>query len=109
MEAKQNMDAETLNRLQDLVVHNPELERLEGLLDRFNVFEALGAVRQEVRHSEFLAFLLNPRQNHGLGDQFVKRLLQESISQADYIQPITPIDLDVWDLDDIDESDVYGS
>lgn len=102
MEAKQNLDAETLNRLQDLVVHNPELERLEGLLDRFNVFEALGAVRQEVRHSEFLAFLLNPRQNHGLGDQFVKRLLQESISQADYFQPITPIDLDVWDLDDIE-------
>ncbi len=102
MEAKQNMDAETLNRLQDLVVHNPELERLEGLLDRFNVFEALGAVRQEVRHSEFLAFLLNPRQNHGLGDLFVKRLLQESISQADYVQPITPVDLDVWDLDDIE-------
>jgi hypothetical protein len=75
---------------------------LESLLDRFNIFEALGAVRQEVRHSDFLAFLLNPRQNHGLGDLFVKRLLQEAIQHTDFSQPITPIDLDLWDLDDIE-------
>ncbi len=102
MESTSNIDAETINKLQSLVVHNPELERLESLLDRFNIFEALGAVRQEVRHSDFLAFLLNPRQNHGLGDLFVKRLLQEAIAQADFSQPVTPIDLDIWDLDDIE-------
>jgi hypothetical protein len=102
MESSSNIDAETINRLQDLVVHNPDLERLESILDRFNIFEALGAVHQEVRHSDFLSFLLNPRQNHGLGDLFVKRLLQEAIAQADFSQPITPIDLDIWDLDDID-------
>jgi hypothetical protein len=102
MESTSNIDADIKNRLQDLVVHNPELERLESLLDRFNIFEALGAVHQEVRHSDFLAFLLNPRQNHGLGDLFVKRLLQEAIAQADFSQPVTPIDLDIWDLDDIE-------
>lgn len=91
-----------LSDLQKLVVQNPELEKLEGLLDRFNIFESLGAVRQEVRHSDFLSFLLNPRQNHGLGDLFVKRLLQQAIARADFPQPITPIDLDLWDLDDIE-------
>ena len=97
-----NNDSEIKSRLQDLVVHNPELERLESILDRFNIFEALGAIRQEIRHSDFLAFLLNPRQNHGLGDLFVKRLLQEALAQANSIQPVTPIDLDIWVMDDIE-------
>ena len=29
--------------LEDLIVDNPDLERLEGLLDQFNIFEAMGA------------------------------------------------------------------
>jgi hypothetical protein len=85
--------------LESLVVDNPELERLETLLGQFNVFEAIGAVRHELRHSDFLAFLLDPRQNHGLGDEFARRLLQRVlISSGDHPLPITPIDLDVWDL-----------
>lgn len=63
--------------LEAFVVDNPELERLEALLAQFNIFEAIGAVRQELRHSDFLAFLLNPQENHGLGDAFIKRLLQK--------------------------------
>lgn len=102
MEINTDSVMEEYNLLQALVVRNPDLERLESMLDRFNIFEALGAVRQEVRHSDFLAFLLDPRQNHGLGDLFVKRLLQESIAQADFAAPITPIDLDIWDMDEID-------
>ncbi|MBI3980347.1 MAG: hypothetical protein HY331_19405 [Chloroflexi bacterium] len=47
--------------LEVLVVDNPDLERLEALLDQFNISEAVGALRQELRHSDFLAFLLNPR------------------------------------------------
>jgi len=30
---------------------------------------------QEIRHSHFLAFLMNPRESHQLGDAFVKRFL----------------------------------
>lgn len=94
--------SEELNLLQELIVNNPDLEKLEGLLDRFNLFEALGIVRQEIRHSDFLAFLLDPRQNHGLDDLFLKRLLQETIAQAETNLPITPIHLDIWDLDDVE-------
>jgi hypothetical protein len=45
-------DIENLNRksLEALVVDNPDLERLEQLLGQFNVFEAIGAVRHELRH-----------------------------------------------------------
>ena len=88
--------------LEDLVVDNPALERLEALLDQFNIFEAIGAVWQELRHSDFLAFLLDPQQNHGLGDAFLKRLLQKVlVSARDVEMPITPIDLDVWSFDEI--------
>jgi hypothetical protein len=35
--------------LETLVVDNPELERLEVLLDQFNIFEVIGATWQELR------------------------------------------------------------
>lgn len=85
--------------LQSLVVNNPEFERLEWLLAQFNIFEPLGAVRHELRHSDFLAFLLDPNQNHGLGDEFARRMLQRVLMSArDQRLSVTPIDLDIWDL-----------
>lgn len=89
--------------LESLVVDNPDLERLEALLGQFNVFEVLGAVRHELRHSDFLAFLLDPNQNHGLGDEFARRLLQKAlVSAGGQPLPVTPIDLDVWDLSELE-------
>ena len=85
--------------LEALIVDNPDLEQLEALLDQFNIFEALGAVRVELRHSDFLAFLLKPNESHGLGDVFVKRLLQKALAAAQNSTSITPIDLDLYDLD----------
>src|SRR5688500_11625090 len=84
------------------LVMDQDIEELEARLDPFNIFEAIGAVRQELRHSDFLAFLLNPRQNHGLGDTFAKRLLQRFlVHEANSILPISAVDLDLWDLDQI--------
>lgn len=87
--------------LEELVVNNPDLERLESLVDEFNIFEAIGMHRQEIRHSFFLKFLLDPTQSHGIGDIFLKRLLQKVLTEARGASiPISLIDLDVWDLDD---------
>lgn len=44
------------------------------IAERLNVFEALGMVRQETKHSRFLGFLLTPTAPHGLGDRFLKAL-----------------------------------
>lgn len=57
-------EVEAQGVLEAFVVENPELEELEALLSQFNLFEAIGAVRMEVRHSDFLAFLLDPSQKH---------------------------------------------
>lgn len=85
--------------LEAFVVENSELEKLEALLAQFNIFEAVGVVRQELRHSDFLAFLLDPRQNHGLGESFVRRLLQKILLAANDATPLlSPVHLDSWDL-----------
>ena len=86
--------------LERFVLDNAELMRLEELADPFNIFEALGIVRQEIRHSNFLAWLMNPAQTHGLGDSFLKGfLLKTSVMARELgIETISPIDVDVWDL-----------
>jgi len=71
-----------LQALRVLQADASELEQIESLLNRYNVFEAIGFVGQEIRHSRFLAFLLDPKQSHGLGDLFLKRFLQESSASA---------------------------
>ena len=89
---------EEMTLLEALVVDNPELEQIEALLDQFNIFEAIGAWRVELRHSDFLSFLLNPSQSHGLGDLFAKRLLQKALAGAPEQSPLRPIDLDLANL-----------
>jgi len=88
-----------LQALEALVVDNADLERLEALLEQFNIFEALGVVRQELRHSDFLAFLCNPAAPHGLGDNVIKHILQHVlIAGRKRALPISLFDLDVWDF-----------
>ncbi|HMS56161.1 MAG TPA: PD-(D/E)XK nuclease family protein [Fimbriimonadaceae bacterium] len=87
--------------LSELVVNNSQLEQLESLLAEFNVFEAAGMTRDEVKHSRFLAFLLNPREAHGMGDAFLTRLLQRTLQEATHDElPVTPLELELWDLSD---------
>jgi hypothetical protein len=94
-----DLRVEDRQALEAFVVENADLETLEGLLEQFNIFEALGVVRQELRHSDFLAFLLDPRQNHRLGDVFVRHLLQKILIAARELAPrLSPVHLDSWDL-----------
>ena len=86
--------------LQIFVGDNRELEELEVLLSEFNLFEAMGIARQELRHSDFLAFLLAPSQSHGIGDSILKRLLHRAISTASVQLPFSSIDVDIWSLAD---------
>lgn len=79
-------------KLNALVVDCPELRQLEKLLGNFNVFRALKLERFEIRHSNMLAWLLQPDEAHGLKDLFLRRWLMrvfhESPSDdASYIDP----------------------
>ena len=62
-------------------LRDKELARLKEALSRFNIFEAIGATHKELWHSDFLAYLLNPQQNHRLYDKFTERLLGYAIPE----------------------------
>jgi hypothetical protein len=86
--------------LENFVTGNRDLAALEAMVSRFNIFEALGVVNAELRHSSFLAFLLNPRESHGLGDVVLKRLLQETLQGNQAVSVLTPIEIDIGDFSD---------
>ncbi len=95
-------DLEALGALQ---ADAPELDRIEALLDRFNVFETIGFVTDELMHSSFLAFLLDPKRNDGLGDLLLKEVLREGLTAAHGILPPSVfggLDRVLQDLDSMD-------
>ena len=89
--------------LLEAFLQDDDLERLEDIAEEFNIFEVLGTVRQELRHSSFLAWLLDPSRNHGLGDYFLKRFLWTTagLARERDIQTISPIEVNTLDLGDV--------
>lgn len=67
---------ESQKAIEDLLMDMDIFEQIESKLSNFNAFETLGIVNTEIRHSNVLAWLLNPKDNHGLGDVFIKKLIQ---------------------------------
>ena len=58
-------------------VYSDELANLEDKINsNFNIFLTLGMGNLEIKHSNFLAWLFNPKEKHGLGDFFVKNFLK---------------------------------
>ena len=48
-------------------------------LNVFNIFDCLKLTRAEIRHSNFLAWLLDPSETHGFDDYFLKKFLKHVI------------------------------
>lgn len=64
----------TKDKFDDLLTDKVFFE-LDARLSKFNIFSAVGAERAELRHSNFLATLLDPLGNHGLGGRFLVEFL----------------------------------
>ncbi|MBY0527394.1 MAG: PD-(D/E)XK nuclease family protein [Gemmataceae bacterium] len=92
--------AEQLAALENLVVdQDGALAELESRIGRFNIFDALGIARAEIKHSNFLAFILDPAESHGQGQLFLRALLMDLLKTAPKeARPLSPIDLDGIDL-----------
>jgi hypothetical protein len=85
--------------LEHFVIENDDLLMLESRLGKFNIFDALGITRAEIRHSNFFAFILDPAESHGQGQLFLKALLMDLLKQApSEKRPLSPIELDGTDL-----------
>ena len=93
-----NPIAHALRRLEN----SDSLRALENRLaeqSAFNLFDAVGVARQELRHSDFLAFLLRPNEAHGLGDTFLRWFLETALAQS-AAPPLALATLHQWDLRD---------
>lgn len=84
-----------LQALENFVLDNNDLRELENRVGRFNVFDALGVIRTEIRHSNFLAWLLDPSESHGQGTLFLRAVLMDLLWNSDPSQrPFSPVELD---------------
>jgi len=90
--------------LEQFILNNKDLKKLEGLLDQFNIFETLNIVNNEIRHSSVLFWLLRPNGNHGCGDCFVKLFLMYILNMnREYNKgKLTIFDLERFDYSDIE-------
>lgn len=91
----------SLAALERFVTHNDELRQLEDRIGRFNIFDALRVTRDELKHSNFLAWLLDPAESHGQGALFLRAVLMDLLSRArdgGYAVPVSPIQIDAAEL-----------
>ncbi len=65
------------NFLLDIDCLNP----LSEWTSKFNIFDILKITRTEIRHSNVLAWLLSPNENHGLGDRIIRGFIQYLVSE----------------------------
>ena len=93
-------DATEIHALKSFVLDNPELEQLESLAGGFNLFEAIGAVRREERHSDFLAYLLDPSAPHGFGVAVLRGLVDAVLAaNPGTPTPLGRVDAALMDLE----------
>ena len=93
---------EQVKELESFIFNNKELEKLESIEDKFNIFSSLGIINQEVRHSNFLAWLLNPNETHNLVDYFTTRFLKLAVYNDSNENP----DLNLIDIDTLNLSKI---
>lgn len=86
--------------LDDFLINNRELEILESRLSLFNPFNVLKIENYEIRHSNVLAWLINPKGNHNLNDFFVKKVLSQMISKNEETFKISLSDVYFFDFND---------
>lgn len=64
-----------IKKINDLA-RNQGFLRLHRELNKFNIFHATGMKNQEIKHTQFLGYLLDPNESHGFKDEFLIRFIQ---------------------------------
>lgn len=94
-----------LEALEHFIVDNDDLLDLEARIGRFNIFDALRIDRVEIRHSNFLAWLLDPAGSHGQSALFLRAILMDVMRRARELglpQALSPVELDGVELQGVE-------
>ena len=65
--------------LQNFLLDIQCLDELPPWTGKFNLFDVLKVSRKEIRHSNILGWLMDPNENHGFGDAFLRGILQRLV------------------------------
>ncbi len=99
-----DIDETPVKALEEFLCKNPELEKLEDLIEDFNIFTALSFVNEEIRHSRFLTWLMDPSESHGVGNYFLTSFLKEISVKGNSLGLNVPsvFEIDDWHLGDVE-------
>lgn len=87
--------------LNKFLVENKELEELSAELSTFNIFKVLNIENAEIRHSNVIAWLLNPHESHGFGETFIKRFISTILLKSED-PPLQPADVELMNMADVE-------
>lgn len=65
--------------LQNFLLDIDCLNELNLWTEKFNLFDVLKISKAEIRHSNMLAWLFDANENHGLGDKFIRNIIQKLV------------------------------
>ena len=71
----QKQNVTILDKLESLQAELEKIKAIENV--KANIFDAVGMERQEVKHSAFIAWLLDPGKPHGLGNKFLSEFCKQ--------------------------------
>ena len=95
-----NLDVE-INKLYENFLNDGDVKKLidKRADNKPNIFQILKVTNAEIRHSNFLSWLLDPSSNHNLGDIVLKGFIKEIINHSDMFD-------DEFTIENIDFVDV---
>lgn len=95
------MDTNRLKTLYDKLLNDEDFDRLDLGLKNPNIFQILRITKNEIRHSNFLAWLLDSNESHKLGDIFLKRFLR-AVFSSDKFDDVDQVDVEGMDLSKVE-------
>jgi len=101
---KASDEKDLILKIEDLIVGQGAVNfrELEYMVDVFCPFEAIGMVRQEIRHSNYLSYILDPNRPHDFGANFLEEFLAIVIEEAvGFDLGFSRLDLHFMDLSNV--------
>ena len=95
------MEINDLKNKYDILLKDENFDKLDLGLKNPNIFQILRITNNEIRHSNFLSWLLNPNESHKLGDAFLKRFLRQVFS-SDKFDKLEQADVEGLDLSKVE-------
>ncbi|CAC9957817.1 hypothetical protein [uncultured Gammaproteobacteria bacterium] len=83
------------------LLNDIDFDKLELGLKTPNIFQILSVARTEIRHSNFLGWLLDPNGNHGLGRLFLVKFLR-GVSTSEIATELDEFDIEALNFNNVE-------